>query len=538
MPASATSWIDRVTAPIAPRWTLKRVRARAVVDVLRRHYEGAGTGRRTQGWKGPTGDANAIVGPALSNLRYRARDLVRNNGHAESALSTIVDHTCGWGIVAKPKPKNARAMNVWRAWAETTACDADGRHDFYGLQALAFRTVVESGEVLIRRRPRLLSDGLPLPMQIQILDPDFLDSSKDRQLGAGLARIVQGVEYDAIGKRVGYWLFKEHPGSLFGSAESVRVPAENIRHMFRATRPGQVRGLSWYAPVLLRFKDYDDYADATLMKQKVAACLSVITTDPLGAGPALGEVDPDKPEIDSLEPGAILNVPAGRTIQVVNPPTVREHTEYSTTTLREIATGLGVTYEDLTGDYADMPFSAARMSWLRHWARVDGWRWKILIPQFCDPVWRWAMEVAAVMDLVGDEDVPVAWTAPPPPMIDPAAEGLAYLRNIRAGIISWSEAVRERGFDPEELLAEIAQDFDNLERLGVVLDIDPRKMTQAGQAQSLTAPPAGDTSAEDPPPGPRPPNDAADDNEEDDAADRRLVRVGPVRLGSGTYGRR
>jgi capsid protein len=69
-------------------------------------------------------------------------------------------------------------------------------------------------------------------------------------------------------------------------------------------------------------------------------------------------------------------------------------------TLRAIATGLGLTYEDLTGDYTNMPFSAARMSRLRHWARVvDDWRWRLLIPQFCDPVWDWAMEAAVIMGL-------------------------------------------------------------------------------------------------------------------------------------------
>jgi lambda family phage portal protein len=330
---------------------------------------------------------------------------------------------------------------------------------------------------------------LPIPLQVQVLEPDFLDTTKDSLGGlVGGRRIVQGVEFDAIGRRVAYWIYPEHPGSAFATPSSVRVPAENIRHIFRTQRPGQVRGVSWFAPVLLRFKDFDDFEDATLMKQKIAACLAVITSDVDGTGPPLGSTDTtEDPQIDSLEPGAILNVPPGRTIEVVQPPSVREYSDYTKTTLRAIATGLGVTYEDLTGDYGGMPFSAARMSRLRHWSRVEDWRWRLLVPQFCGPVWAWAAETAAVF---GTSLGVAEWTAPPAPMIDPVNEGLAYQRNVRAGIMSLSEALRERGYDPETVLTEMAADNARLDDLGLILDSDPRQMTQAGQLQGKAAPAA------------------------------------------------
>jgi lambda family phage portal protein len=266
---------------------------------------------------------------------------------------------------------------------------------------------------------------------------------------------------------------------------SVRVPAESVLHIFRALRPGQVRGPSWFAPVLLRFKDFDEFEDATLMKQKIAACLAVLTTDPNGSAESLGTVSASDPMVDMISPGAVLNLAPGRTVDVVNPPRVDEYEAYSKTVLRAIATGLGVTYEDLTGDYQDMPFSAARMSRLRHWAHVEDWRWRILIPQFCDPVWQWAMEAAAMQNLVPAPWPDARWSAPPPPMVDPDKEGLAAQRLVRSGLSSLSEILRERGLDPAEVFAEIAADNAALDRLGLVLDSDPRKMTQAGQAQQV-----------------------------------------------------
>lgn len=498
------TWVDRAIGAISPGWEIRRLRARIAADLVRRHYEGASTGRRTQAWNRSAGDANTVIGPALSNLRTSARDLVRNNPYAESALSTIVDHAVGWGIEPKPEPMNVRAQQAWQAWADSTACDAEGRHNFAGLTKLVMRTVVESGEVLIRRRLRRPEDDLPIPLQLQVLDPDFLDTTKDTAFtlpGSGGSRIIQGVEFDALGRRVAYWLYREHPGSSLSTMpDSVRVPAESVLHVFRPLRPGQVRGPSWFAPVLLAMKDWDEFADATLVKQKIAACLAVLMSDPAGTNAPLGEADDTaSPPIDMLSPGAVLNLPPGRTVSVVNPPRVDEYDAYAKNVLRSIAAGLGVTYEDMTGDYANMPFSAARMSRIRHWSRVEDWRWRLLIPQFCDPVWNWAMQ-AAVAGLVLPSMPQARWSAPPAPMVDPAVEGLALQRLVRSGFLTLSEALRERGYDPKEVLTEMAADNALIDKLQLVLDSDPRKMTQQGLAQQTPTAPAEETDedADDP----------------------------------------
>lgn len=494
MASTHGTWLDRAAGLLAPQWQLRRIRARIASEVLHRHYEAASSGRRTQGWKRSSSDANAATGPFVGRLRDVARDLVRNNAHAETGLGALVDHVVGWGIVAKPVPMNKRARSVWNAWAGTTACDADGMNDFAGLQKLVMRTAVESGEVLVRRRLRRPEDGLPIPLQIQVIEPDYIDTSKHGITLPNGGRIAYGVEVDAIGRRVAYWLFPEHPGNAAfpTSMSSQRVPATGIRHVFKIRRAGQARGASEFAPTLVRFKDFDEYEDATLVKQKIAACLAVITSDVDGAAAPLGTADDtDSPGIDSLEPGMVMNVPPGRSIEVVQPPSVREYSDYSKTSLRAIASALGVTYEDLTGDYSDFNFSSARMSRLRMWARVDDWRWRVLIPQFCGPVFAWAMEAAEIMGVPPPEAV--RWTAPPMPMIEPDKEGLAYQRNVRTGIMTLSEAIRERGYDPDEVFEEMAEDYKRIDKFGLVLDSDPRKMTQAGQAQSVGGSPAAAT---------------------------------------------
>lgn len=367
MDAPRSRWIDRAAGYVSPRWQLGRLRSRMALDVIASHYDAAQTSRRTQGWKRPGGGPNSPTGLTYSRLRDSARHLVRNNGHAQAALQVITDDTVGWGI--NPTVKH----DAFRAWAESTDIDADGRCDLAGLEMVVMRTVIEAGECLVRRRWRRLSDGLALPMQLQILEPDFLDHSKHKALENG-GTIIHGVEFDALGKRAAYWLHKTHPGStiLTGSLlqKSVRVPASEVAHIYRHERPGQVRGATWFAPVLIRINDFDELADATLMKQKISALLTAFTTDVDGTASPLGTEDPNNEAQDMLEPGWIGNLPAGRDLTVVQPPAVREYADYSKTILREIAVGLGLTYEDLTGDYCVAPETKVLRADLR-WVRAD-----------------------------------------------------------------------------------------------------------------------------------------------------------------------
>lgn len=501
MKTPSANWLDRAIGAVAPRMQLQRMRARIATTELLRHYEAASVGRRTQNWNRTPGDANSANGGqySLAVLRNLSRDLVRNNGQMRQALRTIANHTVGWGIVAKPTPANPRVMNIWKAWADTTACDADGRDDLYGLEKLVMRGVAENGEMLVRRRMRLLSDGLPIPMQLQVLEPDFIDTFKTYALPNG-GRIIQGVEFDALGNRVAYWLYPEHPGAILmqgtGSIfpASKRIPANEIQHVYQRDRAGQVRAVSWFAPEILPAKDLDEYCDAQLMKQKIAACLAVITSDVDGSSAPLGTADDTQtPVVDMLEPGAILNVTPGRSVEVVKPPSVGEYASFMTVEQRKIAKGLGLSYEDYSGDYSQVNFSSARMARLEHYDNVYDWRWRLMIPQFCDPVWGWAMQALQIMGVV-DQPPRARWSAPPMPMIEPDKEGLAIQRNVRTGIETLEDAIRERGYDPDEFFAEIAATNKKLDLLGIVLDSDPRKMTQAGQAQQVkgaAAPAAG-----------------------------------------------
>lgn len=505
---STQSTLDRIIGAVAPRYAVKRERARVALEMLRsmEPYEAASQGRRTRGWYrgGPT-DAN--VGSAgLSRLRELARDLERNVDLATGVLDQLETDIVGTGIVP------TSANDTVRAWAESTQCDADGRNDLAGLLKLVTRSAWRDGEVLARRRWIQASERQTIPLQIQVLEVDHLDTSRNGDTETG--RIVQGVEFDALNRRVAYWLFREHPGSSAIGARlatgSVRVPATEVLHIFRGKRAGQVRCASSFAPAIGRFNNFETLDDATLMKHLVSACLTVLTTDVDGSGIALGNgvstaAGGSTFNLDELYPGMIANVPPGRDVKVVDPPRIGDYPSYSKTVLRRLSRAFGMTYEDFTGDYSEVNFSSGRLGRLGYQARCESWRWSVLILQFLDPVWGWVREAAMVAGL-GDIGT-TTWTAPGWPMLAPDKEGLAAQRNIRSGISSPFEEIRARGYDPRSYLKAMAAEWEYIRGLGLVLDSDPSLMTQAGQAQSSVASPAP------------PQNPDADDVDDDDGDD-------------------
>lgn len=489
-----TRW-DRFTMGLFPGWTLNRIRARTVAEIItkQRHYDAASPGRRTEGWRRSFGDADLNIRGALIDARMHARDLIRNNGWARRGQRTIANNTVGHGIVPKAVSDNTtaakKAMVLWKRWGETRECESEGRFNFYGLQSLVMKSIPESGEVLIRRRWRKAKDNLSIPFQLQILEGDYLDHSKNLINSDAGGPIIQGVEFDMIGRRAAYWLFPQHPGSGRNYQASQRVPASDVIHVYYTERPGQSRGISWFVTSILGMKDLDEFEDATLVRQKIAACFAgfVRTQDGVDVpmGDITGETDEDTGAlVETFEPGMIVPLPPGKDVEFANPPTVMDD-GFSTRNLRKIAAGLGITYEDLTGDYSQVNFSSARMARIAHWANVKDWREHMLIPLMCEAAWDWMIEGAVLAgELPPDVDITSEWTAPPPPMIEPDKEGLALQRLVRTGAMTPSEMIRERGGNPDDHLAEYAADLKKLDKLGIVLDSDARRTSSTGQVQS------------------------------------------------------
>jgi lambda family phage portal protein len=498
--------VDRLVGLVSPELEARRLRARYLCNQLRgaterRGYEGAASGRRTQNWTAASTSADAAAAAGLTTMRNRCRDLVRNNPWAERAIRIVAANTVGTGIIPQATTNSDRRTRVWeslwKAWGDERDCDVAGAFDFYGLQTQVMRAVEQDGEVLVRRVVTKTPSGVPLALQV--LEADYLDTAKDGVFEG--RRILQGVEIDGFGRAVAYWLYPEHPGAMAYNAKgwtSVRVPAAEIIRIFRADRPGQVRGVPWLAPAIIRLRDLDELEDALLVRQKIAACFTAFMRDVEG----LSSVDEDDDTVEAFsrfEPGQIELLPPGRDIQFANPPPADGGGEQARASLRSIAAAIGITYESLTGDLSQVNFSSARMGWLESQRNFTLWQQQMLIPQLCKPVWTWFVNAAEVAGLAQGPATAV-WTPPRREMIDPVKETDALILQVRNGFKSLSEAIREGGRDAETVFEQMAGDLKLLDKFGLKLDIDPR----AGKATAAAKPGKPDTK----------PDDEAEDDEE------------------------
>jgi lambda family phage portal protein len=450
-------------------------------------YEAAASTRRTTGWTASTSDINTLVFRSADTLRSRSRDMVRRNPWAANALDAFVANAVGAGIKPQSTHPDAqikeRLQDLWLRW--TDEADAAGLTDFYGLQALACRSVMEAGECLIRLRPRLPKDGLTVPLQVQLLEAEHLPASETRRLENG-NYIRAGIEFDKLGRRVAYHLYREHPGDTshpLASAELVRVPANSVLHLFRPLRPGQLRGQPWLTQVLMKLYELDQYDDAELVRKKTAAMFAGFVTKNAPEDQLVGESAPDGTgtALAGLEPGTLQVLLPGEDIKFSTPADVGASYEtFMRVQLRSIAAGMGITYEQLTGDLTGVNYSSIRAGLLEFRRRCEQFQHQVIVFQMCQPIWRrWidAALLAGVLRASADDQAlyDVKWIPPGFAWVDPLKDIKAQIMAVRAGFKSRAEVVSEQGYDAEAIDREIATDNARADQLGLEYDSDPRK---------------------------------------------------------------
>lgn len=322
------------------------------------------------------------------------------------------------------------------------------------------RALVRDGEAFVHLR--LGPDG---DLRPKLIPTDQVDTSLTRDLGNG-ARIVAGIEFDAADQVMAYHLLKELPGSPFASyGEAVRVPAVDMLHVFDQLFPGQVRGLSWLVPVMLKMRDRDEASDALLMQLKTASLLTgFIKSVDGGAGGFEGAPEGSALNV-ALEPGAMRLLPEGTDVTFSHPGQgLAQAVEFLRAQDREIATGAGLTFETLTGDLGEANYSSARVGLIDFRRRAEMLQLNLIEGQFLRPLWhRWiyvrglagAIPAAEVADFISVRFVPPGWQ-----WVDPQNEVAADVAAIDAGLKSREEVVAGRGRDIDELDEERARDAE------------------------------------------------------------------------------
>jgi lambda family phage portal protein len=486
------NWLDRAITWVSPQAGLKRTRARSLAEAVL-SYEGVRSARRQGGWNTSGSSGNAEIGTANYKLRANARDLCRNNAYGRKAKREWAKRVVGYGIKPRPdtgnKVVNEKIQGLWDQWAEQ--CCSDRRLNFYAAEKLIVSSCYESGEVLVRLWDRLSTDGLVVPLQIQPLEADYIDDSKTMQMTSGW--IIQGVQFDPIGRITGYWLFGNHPGEVTqtnfrGAFTSKFIPAEYILHHAEIDRPGDVRAVTRFAAVIAKLRDIDEYADAKLLRSKIEACLAGLVTQSEGTeGPSLGGivVDADGKKIEEFRPGMFVYGAPGTDVKFLDPTPSSDYAAYKKTELREVSAGLEIPYVVLDDNLEAVNYSSYRGGLLAFRDAIEEYRWNWLIPQVLNPIWRRFIDKVWTMGTIPERNYSVKWDPPPFDLLDRAAEAEADRLELQIGKKTYPQLIGEQGNDAETQIKEITTWKPRLEAAGVSF---AKSTTESAQGGNNAAP--------------------------------------------------
>jgi lambda family phage portal protein len=435
---------------------------RTLAKMLRRAFDGAGSGGR---WP-VNGSMWAPARQALAarhQLSSRAGFLDANSPSAASIASVFVTNLVGDGPSVRSRhPNRAMRRALESAFATFYAsADLDG-FDLAAFLGRVVRSLVTAGEALVVMQTTGRGE-----LRLRLLSPEQLDPTLNRGGLDGGARIIGGVEFNARGERAAYHIFPEQPDLIVSMLDPpIRVDASDVLHVFDPKIPGQVRGVSWLAPVMTRLADLDKLEDALLARMNTAALFGGFITDPEGtaAGFTQGARSGDSVE-KSLEPGVIRDMGTA-TITFPSMPGTEGAADLMRHMLRAIASGVSLPYELLSGDLSQVNYSSAKLGLEQFKRRCKAIRASLLVARLLEPIWQRFVTLEILSGRLNAWDFErnvedffsVSFLFPEWAALDPLKDTNADVIALGAGLRSRAEIIAARGRDPEEVDAEIAAD--------------------------------------------------------------------------------
>lgn len=465
-------------------------------------FAGAAVNRLTYSQPQSSQSVNADLDGQLEILRARARGLAANNEFAKRFLSLCASNIVGaagpvlqvrateGGDPRDPKkvPRLDKSANTaiethWDRWSKVA--DLAGRMTLPHMLRVAVKAAARDGESLVRVVRRR---NLPYGMAVQLLEADRLDVQINRSLAGG-AMIRQGVEIDATGRPLAYWLRSVHPGERYaGSAQNLteRVPAGDLYHLFVPERAEQLRGYTWFHAVLMRTAQLHGFEESAVVAARVGASkiAALIPGEDAqaGAGEQMADAKDGAGNFQiNAEAGDLIQVPPGYTLESWDPQYPHENFEaFVNQCLRAIAMGFDVAAHNISGNMRDVNYSSARIAELAEreiWTMLQSW----LIDSLLMPLYR---DWLASALLLGQVTFDVSGKALPADKfskfadassfrgrrwewVDPYKEAQAAELLISLGLSSRTAIAASKGRDFEDIVAELEQERRMLGEAGL-----------------------------------------------------------------------
>lgn len=468
---------------------MTRLGARLRARRARRSYDAGHGGRLNTNWDSWIESAESEDRRDRNLMRARARDLENNSDVINGVLSAYRRNIVGRGFTLQAGTDsdtlNVEIDKLWREWCRARNCDVTGMQSFTEILRMVVQRKKVDGGVLILKR--YTNFGI-LPFQLQVLEVDELEEAANRPKHKG-DRVVGGIEYNSFNRPVGFFISRYDVDGMH-AVESQYIDAKDMIFWFRKRRPSQIREMTDLAPAMTRVRDVNEFITAVSVKERIAACVSVIIKRLLPAG-GLGRNSTAAVQRrvnyaeKKLSPGTLLELNAGDDAAIVDPKSTADDANGFVKLLqRLIGSALGVSYEATSRDMSETNYSSARQGIieddLTYAEELDG------LTAVMDEVYETFL-ISAVLG--GALTIPRfwdnkreymrhTWVGTPKPWIDPQKEANADKTALQTGQKTFKEIAAERGRDWRKQIDDMAEVVEYAKQKGI--DIGGMLLGQGG----------------------------------------------------------
>jgi len=475
------SAFEKGLAFIAPAFARKVYGARVAFAMADTYHGASKTRRAVAGWSTGGGDADADTLPYLEDLRERSRDLVRNSAVGGAAIVTKTTAVVGTGLTLQAnvnrdtlKARIGLTDEQLDEWERTTEAefklwgkcpDIEDKLTIYEIQELAFRSVLENGDLLITT-PYKLRPKQAYGLKIQMIEADRVcnrDNTADTETKSG------GVNRDSDGATISFDVLTTHPGRRFHSVRkwtTVKANGADGRRnawlLFHKVRIGQTRGIPDLAPVIEVIKQLSNYTDSTALSAVIQSLFTVFIETPDSESLDL----PTEKNFDQeMGHGNIVELNEGEKVQFAAPSQPGGNFDPFVMALtRQIGARLEIPFEVLMKHFT-ASYSASRAALIEAWRYFMGRR-EWLANNLCLPLYELFLTEAVFLGRIsapgflnGDPIIREAWlgadwVGDAPGQIDEGKAVDAAKKRIDAGFSN--EAI--------ETTALTGRDWDNVYR--------------------------------------------------------------------------
>ena len=461
-----------------------------ITSSSKRSFKAASFGPLASGLPSSDMSAEGLFLTSGEALRSRARFLCNNNDYAKRFLGLANTYVLGeHGIIMQAKekgPTTTRSYSkeslktleqTFRDWAHRSTCEVTGTMNWNDVQELVLKTLIRDGEVIVRK---IKGAKNRFGFTLQLLEPDHLDEQANFTHSNG-NEVRLGIERDEWGKVVAYWILKKHPSAMYGVARSYkrdyqRIAAEEIIHLFVKERISQTRGITFFHTAIISLKNLEKYQDSELIASTIAAQKMGFYTSPIGDNIMADEEDDEGNFISNSEPGQFEVMPKGYSLQTFDPqhPTTGFQS-FVKSILRGVSSGLGVNYNNLSGDLEGVNFSSLRQGEItqRDFFKVlQQW----FIRHFLQEVWEDWLEMALLKKVVPiafadyKKFVNPKWQTRGFDWVDPVKSVKANVEAYKNGFKTLEDILAESGKDLEETLEQRKKEKELLQEYGLSFD--------------------------------------------------------------------